>query len=47
MQLHLQTKKLLSEYIPSDLIREVIAGIEHAEIVVSLEDTEGVNFDRF
>ena len=37
----------LLEYIPNDLIREVIKGIEHTEIVVSLEDAEGVDFDSF
>ncbi|CAJ0752305.1 671_t:CDS:2 [Entrophospora sp. SA101] len=29
------------EYIPNDLIREVISGVEHTDIVVSLENSQG------
>jgi hypothetical protein len=35
------------EYIPNDLIRDVITGVEHAEIVVSLENASSVDFDYF
>ncbi|CAJ0854051.1 9631_t:CDS:2 [Entrophospora sp. SA101] len=35
------------EYIPNDLIREVISGVEHTDIVVSLENSQGVDFDYF
>ncbi|CAI2177867.1 7066_t:CDS:2 [Funneliformis geosporum] len=35
------------EYMPDDLVREVITGIEHTEIIICLEDAGPVNFDYF
>jgi hypothetical protein len=36
------------EYMPEDVVREVITGIEHTEIIVSIEDVgPPVNFDCF
>ncbi|PKY43710.1 hypothetical protein RhiirA4_399066, partial [Rhizophagus irregularis] len=34
------------EYMPDDLVREVITGVEHTEIIVCIEDVgRPVNFD--
>ncbi|CAB5390442.1 hypothetical protein RhiirA5_396328 [Rhizophagus irregularis] len=36
------------EYMPDDLVREVITGVEHTEIIVCIEDVgPPVNFDYF
>ncbi|CAG8469093.1 10953_t:CDS:2 [Ambispora gerdemannii] len=35
------------EYIPDDLVKEVITGIEHAELLVTLEEVGPIDFDYF
>ena len=35
------------EYIPTDLVRDVIVDVEHAEVLVSLENARDVDFDEF
>ncbi|CAG8562350.1 13692_t:CDS:2, partial [Ambispora gerdemannii] len=35
------------EYIPDDLVKEVITGIEHADLLVTLEDVGPIDFDYF
>ncbi|CAG8459122.1 956_t:CDS:2 [Racocetra fulgida] len=35
------------EYVPSDIVREVIVGVEHTDLIVSVEDIKQIDFDYF
>lgn len=35
------------EYVPSDIVRDVIVGVEHADLIVTVEDIREINFDFF
>ncbi|CAG8621221.1 6226_t:CDS:1, partial [Diversispora eburnea] len=35
------------EYIPDDFVRTVITGVEHAEIILTIEDIGPIDFDCF
>ncbi|CAG8640067.1 27722_t:CDS:2 [Dentiscutata erythropus] len=35
------------EFVPSDLVRDVIVGVEHVDLIVTVEDIREINFDFF
>ncbi|CAG8462167.1 14274_t:CDS:2 [Cetraspora pellucida] len=35
------------EYVPSDIVRDVIVGVEHIDLIVTVEDIKQIDFDCF